>query len=351
MVFLTSINLSGNELQNAIIQPLAVAPQSPKLGQIYCNSSTSKIMWYNGSEWKTVGVVVESAATNGKIIVDGVEMTVYDLPIASANVLGGVKVGEGLSIDSNGVLSATKLASVDWDGVTNKPTKLSEFENDEIFIDNTVSNLTNYYLKAETYTKNEITSLLSTISTMNIEKVSVLPSVNISSSTIYLVPKTNAQLQNVYDEYIYISSKWEKIGNTEIDLSNYLKKTDDVSNTIVSFSQNGSRVLPSTGDMLGVAIGKIIKYLYDLKNVAFTGNYNDLSGLPTIIKKYSGTISTTESDKVFNISGANTILNILLKDSVTKEMVFGDYVINGNSVTIDFSSNPTNIINVEILYI
>ena len=31
----------------------------------------------------------------------------YTLPIASANTLGGIKVGNNLSIDSNGVLSAT----------------------------------------------------------------------------------------------------------------------------------------------------------------------------------------------------------------------------------------------------
>ena len=70
MVFLTSINLSQNELQNAIIQPLATAPSNPKLGQIYTNSITSRIMWYNGTDWKVVGVVVESSETNGKIKVD-----------------------------------------------------------------------------------------------------------------------------------------------------------------------------------------------------------------------------------------------------------------------------------------
>ena len=31
----------------------------------------------------------------------------YTLPIASANDLGGIKVGDGLTIDQNGVLSAT----------------------------------------------------------------------------------------------------------------------------------------------------------------------------------------------------------------------------------------------------
>ena len=47
----------------------------------------------------------------------------YTLPIASATVLGGVKVGAGLSV-SNGVLSATgggTADSVDWGNIQNKP--------------------------------------------------------------------------------------------------------------------------------------------------------------------------------------------------------------------------------------
>ena len=104
MIYLTNINLNQNELQNAVIQPLATAPASPKLGQIYCNSTTSRIMWYNGSTWATVGVVVESSETNGNIVLDGVEMTVYELPIATEDKLGGIKVGTGFTIDADGKL-------------------------------------------------------------------------------------------------------------------------------------------------------------------------------------------------------------------------------------------------------
>ena len=74
MIYLTNINLNQNELQNAVLQPLAVAPANPKLGQIYTDSSSSKIKWYNGTEWKTVGVVVEHSEVNGNIKVDGVEI-------------------------------------------------------------------------------------------------------------------------------------------------------------------------------------------------------------------------------------------------------------------------------------
>ena len=45
-----------------------------------------------------------------------------EVPVASADDLGGVKVGTGLSINSEGVLSATGLTSVDWDDIQDKPT-------------------------------------------------------------------------------------------------------------------------------------------------------------------------------------------------------------------------------------
>ena len=43
---------------------------------------------------------------------------------------------------------------------------------------------------------------------------------------IYLLPKTKAETQNSYDEYIWYNSAWEKIGTTDIDLSDYVKSTD-----------------------------------------------------------------------------------------------------------------------------
>lgn len=56
----------------------------------------------------------------------------YKLPVATADTLGGVKVGTGLAINE-GVLSATgggTADAVEWDNVLNKPTKVSQFAND-----------------------------------------------------------------------------------------------------------------------------------------------------------------------------------------------------------------------------
>jgi len=110
--------------------------------------------------------------------------------------------------------------------IVNIPSNPSAFSNDAGFIDNTVNNLLNYYKKTETYTQAEVNALISAIVTLNILVVQTLPTQDISTTTIYLVPKATAETQDVYDEYIYVNNAWEHIGSTEVDLTNYYTKTE-----------------------------------------------------------------------------------------------------------------------------
>ena len=42
---------------------------------------------------------------------------------------------------------------------------------------------------------------------------------------LYLVPKADAETEDIYDEYIWTNNDWEKIGSTATDLNNYYNKT------------------------------------------------------------------------------------------------------------------------------
>lgn len=92
------------------------------------------------------------------------------------------------------------------------------------FITNTVNNLANYYLKQETYTKQEVVALINQITTINFKVVDALPDTG-ESNLIYLVKKEGSG-DDVHDEYIWVEEKWEKIGSTTVDLTNYYTKTD-----------------------------------------------------------------------------------------------------------------------------
>lgn len=108
---------------------------------------------------------------------------------------------------------------------TTIPTKVSDLTNDSGFITNVVNDLVNYYKKSETYTQAEVDALVSAVVTLDMRAVATLPTTDISTTTIYLVPSTSAQSGNVKDEYINLdgtSSGWEKIGTTDIDLTGYV---------------------------------------------------------------------------------------------------------------------------------
>lgn len=80
-------------------------------------------------------------------------------------------------------------------------------------------------------------------------------------------------------------------GVTSAMLDTFLTKTGDGSDVTASFTTAGSRNNISTGEKLSVIFGKIAKWFGDLKAVAFSGSYNDLSDKPTIPTVNNGTLT------------------------------------------------------------
>ena len=81
--------------------------------------------------------------------------------------------------------------------------------------------------------------------------VNVLPATG-QDDTIYLVPNTDPETQNNYDEYVYVNGQWEKLGGiqVEVDLTDYVKNTDYASSSkggVVKANVNGFNI-GSTGN-------------------------------------------------------------------------------------------------------
>lgn len=69
MKYLTNIDLSSNELQNAVIQCLEREPASAKAGQVYFNTTDSKLYYFNGETWVS-GSPIATDTTPGIVTVD-----------------------------------------------------------------------------------------------------------------------------------------------------------------------------------------------------------------------------------------------------------------------------------------
>ena len=64
-----------------------------------------------------------------------------------------------------------------------------------------------------------------------------------------------------------------------------VSKTGDASNTTVTFTES-TREKPKSEEKLSTIVGKIVKWLADLKTVAFSGSYNDLTNKPASLEPY-----------------------------------------------------------------
>jgi predicted transcriptional regulator len=453
MQFLTNINLNKNEIQNAVIQPLAVAPSSGVLGQIYYNSADKRLYQYNGTDWGKVGVVYENVSDDGKVItgvdgngnvttvdvadlklkgitaVDGgyvtdnmtLEQAVQALDTALKNVVtaGGepnqnafstITVGSSsvaassktdtfeiagdgdvtvsattpknltdLTNDGNFVQDAsyvhtdTNYTAADknkLDGISagaevnvqanwtetdadsdayiqNKPTKLSDFTNDENFIDNTVSNLANYYTKSETYTQSEVNAKIGELALITIQAVDALPASG-ASNVIYLVKKAKTATQNAYEEYLWTGTAFEKIGDTEIDLSNYLTLTGDSKDTTVTFTTASTRANIASGEKMSVLMGKIAKYFGDLKAFAYKDSITT-SDLPSGTVVDSGYVKTRVATGTIAFTG--TLYSVETFDATSGEKVICDVTAASNGVTVTISTAITSAINIRVMYV
>ena len=76
----------------------------------------------------------------------------------------------------------------------------------------------------------------------------------------------------------------------DTELNNRPTKTGAATNMVTVFSQASARANLTSGETIATSFGKLMKWFADLKTVAFSGSYSDLSSKPTLGTSASHTV-------------------------------------------------------------
>lgn len=161
-------------------------------------------------------------AESGKVL------STNDYTTAEKNKLAGIASGAQANVIESVKVNGTKVEPSSKAVDITVPTKVSQLTNDSGFQNATQVNatITGKGYQTQSQVQSLINSAVGNITSIKYEKVTSLPATG-SNGVIYLVAHSHGT-QDIYDEYIWISESktFEKIGNTDIDLSGYVKKTD-----------------------------------------------------------------------------------------------------------------------------
>lgn len=283
--FLVSVNLNKNELQNAKVQNLAVAPQNPATGQIYFNTADNKGYIYNGTSWIDITATPESGT------MDYTELS--NKPSINSVMLTGNKTASDLGLEpaDNTIVKDSNYVHTDNNFTTTLKNKLDGIESGaEVNDVNSVNNKTGDV----TITLSELGGIPTTEKGANNGVATLGSDGKVPSS----------QLPSYVDDVV--------------EVANYAS-------------------LPTTGET-----GKIYVTLDDNKTYRWSGTtYIEIS--QSTIHKYTETIIGDGETTTFLISHGLSTLDVIVTvyDATTNEDVLVDVVRNSTTgVNIVFAQAP-----------
>lgn len=210
--------LSTNDFTNAYktkLDGIATGAQVNVIEGITVNSTAVPLT--NKIANLTIPTKLTDLTNDGNFVTDANYVhTDNNYTTADKNKLAGIASGAEVNVQSDWSVTSTSSDAY----IKNKPTKVSQFTNDSGF-------------QNATQVQNAINAAIEDITGIDFQIVQTLPSTG-EKGVIYLVPNSGSG-NNSYDEYIWITngstSRFEKIGTTDVDLSGYVLYTDLVAIT------------------------------------------------------------------------------------------------------------------------
>jgi hypothetical protein len=168
-------------------------------------------------------------ALGGKVdVVSGKGLSTNDYTNAEKSKLSGIASGAQVNVIESVKVNGTKVEPSSKAVDISVPTKVSQLTNDSGFQNATQVNstITGKGYQTQSQVQSLINSAVGNITSIRYEKVTSLPATG-SNGVIYLIAHSHGT-QDIYDEYIWLaeSKTFEKIGNTDIDLSGYVKSSE-----------------------------------------------------------------------------------------------------------------------------
>ena len=192
-----------------------------------------------------------------------------------------------------------------------------------------------------------IGNAIGNINSFDMAVVQELPTQDISTHTIYLVPKTG-ETNDVYDEYVYINSAWEMVGNTQIDLSNYVQKTDYASSSAAGIvrvaEQYGVSMVANSRITIAKATDDNIKAgINEYK--AIVPNNQHKSVFYGLTKAAGVDMSSSENAVGTYTTEAKAAIRSMIGAAASADLTVQDVQVNGSSVLSNGIANVPMIAN------
>lgn len=166
------------------------------------------------------------------------------------------------------------------------------------------ANVDNVYTKDEVYTKIEVDSIIANIEHLKRIIVDKLPDIG-DVHAIYMVLKGEGENADLYDEYMYIDNKWEKIGNTAISLEGYATESY-VTEAIKSKANIGDSYTKTEANILLDAKANVVDIETELnKKIDKIDGYRLIADIEAV--KLAGIAENAEVNIVNGVSDDFTI--------------------------------------------